>query len=1604
MSFGFGVGDFLAVIKLAHQLQKDFVEAPKEYKALAEDVRSLSIALQDAEISGSQLDDSHLEDFKEIVTSCKDLLQDLEKTLDRYKHLSRKNGAESRQRIKNAWSRLKFEPADVRAIRNQISLKITSLRTFNDRLLADKVEYLVQHQENQVRNDLLDWISATDMMAQQNDLVRRCQEGSRRWLFDSAHYQGWLSTSNRILFCHGKLGTGKTFTMAMVAETLRTINDASILTVYLYCSYRDRTQTVEGLLCSLLRGALEEATLETEGVVATCMQLRQAKQRISRQSAVSLLIKLFSRFSRVNLLVDALDELSTNVRLPFINDLLRLRKADTSTNLFLTTRDNSEIGQIFEREDSCTFLEIRASDIDIRRYISDNFDHLPKFVRNSPTLKAELVNSITSTSDGMFLVADLQLKSLSKILTLRKLRMELSRFSSGSDLYDKLYNEAMQRIKLQGPEAEQTALRTLMIVSCVRRPLSTGELIHALALDDTYEELDEDMIPEIDDVISTCDGLVVVDGASDAVRLVHKSTQDYFERNRSRWFQEAHRKVGNICVKYKDIADLRCNVREPDPSLYSFYNYATENWGYHHGIHDGEDSSNPSILDSLGGPTQEALVSMTDQRVSRQIAMAVVDVESNIVDACYAGNVSWVELLLTVRKYDINQHAKKSSAPIEFCDIRDNVLLTIAVAQGHISMVKMLLSRCADPNLRSANFQTPLMIAVIHESVPLVALLLEQPSINPDVVSLFHDPDCENKSGTTTAFLAAVCLNSIELVRLLIEKSDRAARKYRDRGAMWHAASLGYSNILTELLKWPDIECDYEDLAWCFSPLAAAIRNGRVEAALTLLPHAEPRRCKNCGQTAISTALVSHQYELLEHLVRHNPSHVNNDASQEIRKLHTQSGPDWLCPGPKTYHDTPLMAAVARKDLKGMQILLPYANVNQESSHKSRPLHEAAKSGDVTVVQSLLAEQDIEVDPVDDQGRSPFLVAAELGHVEVLKSLVHYGDSISYGRQDNDGHGAITYIFNPYFTHPSFLETIMLVLQREIVAKGPELLHQACSHSPEIQKDPRLADDHDRPFYVSRPYQDTGPFVSSLLKVPGINPNQPDSDGNTPLHLAVKHYQPAAVAALLIHSDINVDIADVSGNTAIFVAAANKRFVTIETQFVKDEQEAGQEIIRKCDDCNKTAFITLLNDGRSNLYDNNGLSILWHVIITGTVAMIQAVLDFTNLASELGKIFDGNSSMLSNALRSGTSGDVVKLLFSLSPHSVLHMVDDHGQTPLCYVMESYTDMIDTLVPYFVAAKVDLGTTNHEGRTALMYAVQSDFYTDTVRLLLSFGVIDVNLRDKFGGNALLYAASKSYPGQWASVEILRLLLDHADIDVNTTDGRGRTALSYVMQCKNDEMGQLLLDHRDIEFDSADDQGRTALSYASQYREVTFVAKILTRTSCVNHQDSEGRTALHYAALPRRDDEKHVYGMHNVWRTILALLKHPAIDIGLADKLGHTAFCYIVGRNPWWEDQEAKGLRNEIYRHLLRLNANERPANGHSISSFACVIKSYKKFELHEGLQPLFEDAHPAMGSPNCEILTKDEKADLLAKLWQTQRHKQTERPEGIHLPLNARLRR
>lgn len=134
----------------------------------------------------------------------------------------------------------------------------------------------------------------------------------------------------------------------------------------------------------------------------TSLYNRHSKERTrpSLPEYIRLLEANIQRFSRVFIVVDALDECSEDggVRDLF---LAHLRYLLPNIRLLVTSRDITSLGQAF---DDATRLEIRANDDDLRTYLQVRIEEralLRSHIKEDPSLKDTIINTIIEKANGM---------------------------------------------------------------------------------------------------------------------------------------------------------------------------------------------------------------------------------------------------------------------------------------------------------------------------------------------------------------------------------------------------------------------------------------------------------------------------------------------------------------------------------------------------------------------------------------------------------------------------------------------------------------------------------------------------------------------------------------------------------------------------------------------------------------------------------------------------------------------------------------------------------------------------------------------------------------------------------------------------------------------------------------------------------------------------------------------------------------------------------------------------------------------------------------------------------------------------------------------------
>jgi hypothetical protein len=237
----------------------------------------------------------------------------------------------------------------------------------------------------------------------------------------------------------------------------------------------------------------------------------------------------------------------------------------------------------------------------------------------------------------------------------------------------------MKRIEGQVADSEELAKQVLSWITLTKRPLTTVEIQHALAMEVSKSDIDEENLPDIRDMISVCARLVTVDEESNIIRLIHYTTQEYFERTQKYWFPDAERDIAKTCVTYLSFDAFNTGYYMTDKEfkvrlrLYPLYDYAAQNWGYH--AHAVSIEAEHLILGFLESEAKVANASKTMMAPERPRHMTRVHI------AAYFG-LKIVVMALLKKRYDPDSKDSSGRTP-----------LSRAAERGHEAVVKLLLAK-----------------------------------------------------------------------------------------------------------------------------------------------------------------------------------------------------------------------------------------------------------------------------------------------------------------------------------------------------------------------------------------------------------------------------------------------------------------------------------------------------------------------------------------------------------------------------------------------------------------------------------------------------------------------------------------------------------------------------------------------------------------------------------------------------------------------------------------------------------------------------------------------------------------------------------------------
>ncbi|KFY83078.1 hypothetical protein V498_08310, partial [Pseudogymnoascus sp. VKM F-4517 (FW-2822)] len=543
-----------------------------------------------------------------------------------------------------------------------------------------------------------------------------------------------------------------------------------------------------------------------------------------------------------------------------------------------------------------------------------------------------------------FLLAPLHLDSLEEEITKRAIRLCLKNLPRGSTAVNETYDKAIRRIERRQPlKRSKRAKTALSWITYAERQLTTTELCHALAVEEGASELDEDNIPDIEDITSVCAGLVEVDKESNVIRLVHYTTQEYFKGIREDWNPKAQEGIASTCLIYlcfktfntghcNNDADFESRLRQ-NP----FLDYAARYWGNH------------------ALPVQEAIKGLALPFLSntRQVACS-----------------SQVMLVQSNRLRDYSQR------------VRDVTGIHLAVFFGLTYLLQELTCCNGNENYININTETsygetPLSWAAKMGHEAVVKLLLQRDDIAADL---------KDSGGRTPLSLTASCGHEA-VVKLLLKQDDVIADS-KDNGGRtplsW-AASWDQEVVVKLLLKRNDVIADSKD-NYGQTPLSWAARWGH-EAVVKLLLEQDDVIADskaNNDRTPLSWAASSGQGAVVELLLK------RDDVIADSKN----------CRG-----ETPLSLAAGMGQEAVVELLLKRDDVIADSKDiaSRTPLSHAAGMGWEAVVKLLLKQDDVIADSKDNDGRTPLSRAAGFSEHEAVLELLLKRDDVTADSKDFNG-------------------------------------------------------------------------------------------------------------------------------------------------------------------------------------------------------------------------------------------------------------------------------------------------------------------------------------------------------------------------------------------------------------------------------------------------------------------------------------------------------------------------------------------------------------------------------------------------------------------------
>ena len=584
-------------------------------------------------------------------------------------------------------------------------------------------------------------------------------------------------------------------------------------------------------------------------------ELEPQRRRPSLDELRSLLVTLCNERRLTFVVIDAIDECEAMQQrrhfLPLLKSL-----PHGSTRLFVTSRPNNE--DIYHTFAAAPQVQIAAPESEIQRFVAEKMEERDDFMdRVTPTLRDEIISTVAARASGMyvglqkssfimliyiifsrFLLAALQIDRICVARTIKKIKSALN--SMPREL-DDLYRETVERIRRQSGDDAELGIRVLSWVTHTKRPLHVEELAHGLAVeyddDGAQDELDTDNLLSSRSLVDVCAGLVVIDPQSQIIRLVHYTTQEFFDKERLQLFEDAEVDISMASLTYLsyNFANISPNDDMISDAILShpFLTYASLFWFLHLkeiGETAHSDVTISRSLEFVNDHTKISFSAIVMRKLllrPRTYTRVFDDLDrkrkGNLIALEAASECGLLQLVIFLLDHSVGSESALDSAmnwssaeghtevvalliergaSVHSLTRDSSNALHKACKGGHLGVVNILLQHGANVNIADRWMWTPLHHAAHGSHFGLVALLLENDA----------NANSQTPLGLTACHLAA-SRGDLETIKLLLDAGYDMGLITKDKSTPLHkAAEESHLDVCRILLQWgSDVQAKNRD-------------------------------------------------------------------------------------------------------------------------------------------------------------------------------------------------------------------------------------------------------------------------------------------------------------------------------------------------------------------------------------------------------------------------------------------------------------------------------------------------------------------------------------------------------------------------------------------------------------------------------------------------------------------------------------------------------------------------------------------------------------------------------------------------------------------------